>query len=461
MCPEPEHYYKLYNDDTEYGFYYLNQFNNVDFENIQSITICNFPCTKEIQLILNQCTKLEDLCILETELWGKLDLSVLKDLKTLCIGELYTENDISEFNIDQCYNIINLDISGNYNNNITTIKFNNLLLLETLDISCNDITFLPDFTKCINLNSFNCSSNKLTELSILEKNTFNKLVSLDISDNAIVKKPNLTIFPFLTYINFNNNPFYYDIKNKNINPYDKITSETVEYKKRLYIYTKNFDYEKSFVYKLHNDNKLYSFKTLEDIPISVLENIVYLNLYNYRFNPFDCQKIMSKCEKLETLKLICVSIDESDFLFNYKYLKTLYVKGCGIHKHFFDNYSFENLEVLKLSRFSNDDLIDFTKLENLLVLYINTCPLSNNNYLDISLLSNLEELYIYNNSLINIPLLNQWNKLELLKLLDVSHNRFVTLPKLHKFPNLEKLLCYDNMFYELPSSEIDNIKIVY
>lgn len=463
MCPIPEHYYKLYNDDKEYGFYYLNQFDNVDFKKIQSITISNYQCSEELQLILNQCTKLESLYICETEVHGKLDLSVLKELKTLCIGELDTDNNISEFNIDQCYNIINLDISYNYNPNITTIKYNNLVLLEKLDISNNEIEHLPDLTKCTNLTSLKCSSNKLTELSILESNTFNNLVYLDICNNVIDKKPNLTIFPSLTYLDIINNPFYNDIKDKNINPTDKFGSEKNYSKKILSIYDKNFDYERSIVYKLYNDNKLYSFKKLEEIPASVLENIVYLNIYNYKFKPFDCQKIISKCEKLETLKLISVFIDKSDFLFNYKYLKTLYLKGSSIHKRFFDNYSFENLEVLKLSRFQfhNFDSIDFTKLEDLIVLYINSCRISNSDYLNISLLSNLEELYIYNNSLTNIPLLNQWNKLELLKLLDISHNYFITLPKLHTFPNLEKLLCYDNMFYELPPNKIYNINVVY
>ena len=88
-------------------------------------------------------------------------------------------------------NLETLDVSGNALTALPDGVFSGLVNLETLDVSGNALTALPDgvFSGLVNLETLDVSGNALTALPASVFNGLANLVTLDVADNALTALP--------------------------------------------------------------------------------------------------------------------------------------------------------------------------------------------------------------------------------------------------------------------------------
>ena len=119
------------------------------------------------------------------------------------------------------------------------------------------------------------------------------------------------------------------------------------------------------------------------------------------------------------------------------------------------NIKFIDLSELELKTFTQQDAIDYCRLNNINLDKIIELNLNNNKLTDISgikLFKNLKELELYNNQLTDISVIKNLNKL---KMLDISENM---LKDISVLKDLKNLIILSIINLKLESDQIQYIK---
>jgi len=181
----------IYNYDYDFEQILPNIATLVICEHIYEINIINSTKLKEIYL---ECINTNEINIIncanlvtfeKSQEYNTIKNANIQNNKNLSF--VYLQSDLQNINIENCPNIMKLDLS---NNLLTDIDISNLIKLQNLDLSYNKLTNI-DLSNNINLIQLNISDNKIEEL-LIKNNEIqriiaedNKIKNINISGNSL------------------------------------------------------------------------------------------------------------------------------------------------------------------------------------------------------------------------------------------------------------------------------------
>ena len=301
-----------------------------------------------------------------------------------------------------------------------------------------------------------------------EKGIFEKEYNTFISINNLNKEK----FEHILFDVINNQNIITNEKDNYINidsPLLEMMTKTNDFNKYFTLYISQIIIDKfqlkecyrAIISKLNNSNTKYSsilYVFNDKIKLS------YLNELNINFNNIKTLNLKYKGDKI-------FNEDKKDTIINslnsFKNLKNLVLKGNKSFIEIFENFNFEGIKILDLSRnyyISDLDLLENVKFDKLKKLDLSWNNISNINILESDSFKKLKELNLKKNKISKIRVLTK-AKFNKLKFLDISFNKITDINVL-KNVNFKKLielaLCETNIsnIKFLKNANFKNLKIL-
>lgn len=469
-------------------------------EDLDLTGIHKFNNLKKLSVIGTEKTPLT-VCSLE-------EISKVKSLEELSLGNLVSEYDISKSIFSSLINLKILNISSwdkvilDGIENLESLesleitncklsiyqfainKLNSLKKLANLNLSSNILTSIKGICNS-SISHFNISNNLLVSLEGIEG--LDRLTNLDASRNKIFNINNLSNHPYLKVLNLHKNNLTSLKKSSNIKNLiwldvsnNKLESlEGISFLKQLTY----LDISLNSINSLKEIEKLSSLKSLfaSSNNITTYKELLKLKKLTHigmNYNKISSIKDFFSIKSLERVELICNEIKETkisinDLLKSSFSLIEIYTKGrlreydpdpeLKWNSFFGNEYpNFVNIQVrIGLSDFKSDlekgilnlskcGLTEIPSISSSFAKAVKILDLSSNkikNLKGISQFTNLRVLKLDNNIIKNIPALIK--KLTNLEELSIANNHLKNLENLDTLPNLKFLNLESNLIRDI------------
>lgn len=308
--------------------------------------------------------------------------------ESIVIGLNLATNDINDISfLSKFKKITSLSLSEN-EDIIDYSYISDLVFLETLHISGNNIKDILFVKNLKFLKDLNLERNEISDITSIENLT--QLRGLKLWRNQISDISALKDLKSLTHLSLWNN------KIENINPLENLTNlETLDLET-------NSIFDLTAIQKLTNIHTLY-LNSNKIYDLKILSNLEKLNNLFLRNNHFEDISVLQSLKKLYTLDIGSNKISNYSTLKNIKSLKNLTL----VNNNIVNGEFIKDLTDLSGLNLSSNQIYDISFLRHLKSL--NHLDLSKNIITDISPLKDLDKLSYLNlndNSIINIqPLL--------------------------------------------------------